>query len=105
MIGEPFYEALQVPAGPVTIPLFTWLDVAELFPDPSVKVESLLNVIEHKKLEVHTALYDVRYFFRMENDSHRFTVVVVKEDFDSSAYDILAEILYRLMISLDNLPL
>ena len=105
MISEPFYEALMVAAGPVSAPLFTWMKIPELFPNRSGKVEALLGVVEEKNWEAQTALHGERYFFRLENESHRFTVLIIQEDFDRAQYDILAEVLYRLLLSLDNLPL
>ncbi len=105
MINEPFYEAKLVAAGPVTAPLFTWMEVGELFPNPSSKVESLLNIITKKEWEAKTALYDEKYFFRLENVNHRFTVVILQKEFEESKLDLLAEVIYRLLISLENLPL
>jgi hypothetical protein len=81
------------------------MGIPELFPKRSGKVEALLSVVREKNWSTQTALHGERYFFRLENESHRFTVVIVQEDFDRAQYDILAEVLYRLLLSLDNLPL
>jgi hypothetical protein len=100
MISEPFYEALKVAAGPVSAPFFTWMEIVELFPNRSSKVDALLKVVEEKKWAAQTALQGQKYFFRMENESHRFTVLVVQEEFDLARFDILAEVLYRLLLSI-----